>query len=806
MSSLPPRPRARVALSLLLLLAPTLVASHVGAGSMFGAYFETLRGYSAGNTWRPVVGDVDLDGRDDVVRLTGGSSGPATLLVRFGETTGRLAGIPVQIPIAGPIDVAEAWPCIDDLDGDGIPDIVIGASTRLFVVRGLGGRAFAPAVGWAEQCYGYVPVADLNEDGLPDYVCVDRPGEPDSVRFRFGAGGMTFVPGPAFELPGNVGSAHLADLNGDSRFDVLAGSNPQFAFLNSGGGGFVPVNSGGEGAPEGDFNGDGRVDLVRWDGVRLGNGDGTFQTPTPPGMDYQAVADLDEDGRLDLVGLQYVAPAMYVQVGLGNGDGTFGPPDTTRTGWFDVVSHGDFDQDGHQDLVFTKWDSGNEGYMFGRGSGGFRRGAYTFATGVAGYPHPGDLGPGAFPDLVIRGASTAAIGLLLSEGPAKYSAPLTYATLATPTTLDLGDLDGDGRDDVVVGYSSTAQLSVWLTRPDGTLGARMDQPAASATSWLRLADLDDNGTLDLVSSGGASWRPGNGDGTFGSPVAIPGAGSSLFDIADLDGNGTLDLVTSEASGVRTMLSTSPGVFPGYASHGGLPVAPTYVAIGHFDADTMPDVFVQADSVRVFAGAGGGALGPHASLGPGPGTTFRQVGDVNADGLTDLFGNGGGLSVGVSLGTGGRPDPTVGYGAVHFTATVQRGAIALADVDGNGALDLVAMDRDANVTVLLNQTIAPTVDVPAPASPPATRLAVRATPNPAAAGRVSLRLALASATPVEVQLFDLSGRRVAGAAVARPEGRDVVVSLAGTERLAPGLYLVLVRQGGEAASARVCVVR
>lgn len=817
-----------VSASLLVLtqvVAPTLLPMAASAGSLFGAYFETRYSYSTGNTWYPVVGDVDLDGRDDVVSIRTDETTFATLLVRFGEPDGGPAGVPLQLTLPTAMWF-DSWPCIDDIDGDGIPDVVIGAQSSLVVCRGLGGRAFAPPVVLPEPSYGYVPAGDLNGDAIPDYACVDNPGSaPDSVRIRFGNGNLAFAPGPAFRIQdGASNGVHLRDFNADGLLDVFVGADTTSTLLlNLGGGNFAPFDvAATRPFPAGDLDGNGFEDLVSDQGVLLNNGDGTFQASIPHGMGFpypQCTVDLDEDGRLDLVGVIVVSGVRYVRVMRGRGDGTFDPEVLHRTCYAsEVLSHGDFDQDGHQDLVLLRWDTYDEAYMFGKGNGGFRQLARTFPSGVSGPLAVGNLGPEPYPDIVIRGGATVAV--LTADGPASYAAPVTYAALGTMSSLAVGDLNGDGRDDVVAGYSSNPVLSVWLTQPGGALGSRVDTPIASGTQVLRLADLDGNGTLDLISrvvvsyfeDPNGTWRPGNGDGTFGAANWLPGHLGGEFEAVDLDRNGALDIVTGsgfptpvppDGLAFRVVLASSPGVFPTFVDYPGS--TGSFTGTGSFDADSLADVVVDADSVWVYPGIGSGVLGARRSLGRG-GSWLKGVGDLDGDGLTDLLGfRSLSYSVGVRLGSGGAAAPEAGYGPQRH-APLLSARYVLADVDGNGAQDAIVGDAPGNlVTLLLNLTNTPTVGVPPPASRPATRLAVRAGPNPAIS-RVSLALDLDGTTPVEVQLFDLSGRRLASESIARPAGRHVTLALGGTERLAPGLYLVRVRQGGEAATARVCVVR
>jgi hypothetical protein len=86
-----------------------------------------------------------------------------------------------------------------------------------------------------------------------------------------------------------------------------------------------------------DVNADGRLDLITANAgsadvsILLGNGDGTFQAqsriPVGPGPADVAVADLDDDGFLDLVTANSLAADVSIlSILLGNGDGTFGQP------------------------------------------------------------------------------------------------------------------------------------------------------------------------------------------------------------------------------------------------------------------------------------------------------------------------------------------------------------------------------------------------------------------------------------------------------------------------------------------------
>ena len=74
------------------------------------------------------------------------------------------------------------------------------------------------------------------------------------------------------------------------------------------------------------------------------------------------------------------------------------------------------------------------------------------------------------------------------------------------------------------------------------------------------------------------------------------------------------------------------------------------------------------------------------------------------------------------------------------------------------------------------------------------------------GTLAVRFALPSAAPASLELLDVAGRRVAAQDVGSQGAGEYTVSLGEGQRLAPGLYLVRLRQGTDSRVARVTVLQ
>ena len=313
-----------------------------------------------------------------------------------------------------------------------------------------------------------------------------------------------------------------------------------------------PVGTQTQAVAAGDFNSDGKVDLVvTLDSPQLslalltGTGTGSFNAPTffpnTSGFDSPAIAatDLNGDGRLDLVVMHTIAcftapcrAARSITILLGNGNGTFQTPSEIDVGTGPMaMAVVDLNRDGIKDVAIG---GGNTelSILLGVGNGTFvRQPVVTLVPG-------GDL-------------------------------------FSACNDIGVGDLNRDGIQDLVVPLGNGEGNAILIGNGNGTfqVRSRIQIDETSAPLHVAVADYNRDGLLDIARTMGDGTNGllqilrGNGDGTFQAPnrylVPPPSRGGIMIlagdwnadakpDIAFVEGGAgtpTIDVLTNTTGGV-----------------------------------------------------------------------------------------------------------------------------------------------------------------------------------------------------------------------------------------------------------------
>jgi hypothetical protein len=328
-----------------------------------------------------------------------------------------------------------------------------------------------------------VAAGDFNRDGKPDLAVADFEARV-TIFLGNGMGSFARAGGGA---AGQDASNPLVggDFNDDGKLDLAVGvstlmppSRYVTIHLGTGTGFFSSSNSFAVGvSPEsiglaaGDFNGDGKLDLVVTNGnsgnvsVFLGTGTGTFGAATNFAVGVAprsvAVADFNGDGKLDLAVAN--AGSNNVSILLGTGTGSFAAATNFAVGTGpNTVAVADFNRDGKQDLALANGSSNSVSILLGNGIGTFGS-AVDFPVGS----NPlsvvvGDFNGDGKLDLAVANAGSDNVSILLGTGAGSFVSPANFAMGDSPVSLAVGDFNGDGKLDMVTSNFASRDVSILL--------------------------------------------------------------------------------------------------------------------------------------------------------------------------------------------------------------------------------------------------------------------------------------------------------------------------------------------------------
>ncbi|MDP9039871.1 MAG: FG-GAP-like repeat-containing protein [Acidobacteriota bacterium] len=634
-------------------------ASPTNTGALTGFHVTTTLPIPAADGAGPIyTADLNRDGKTDLV-LNNQGSNVATVYLGNGDGS-------FQTPVRYAFDHHVHSLQLYDFDRDGQLDMLVegdGGGLEIFPGRRDGTFASTPVGafprgGAATGGGGHLAaVGDIDKDGVPDILVTT----PAGMSVLVGQPGLRFALKAIYNIGPGRATFVVADLDGDGNVDVA-------------------------------------VDSAEGVAVLRGNGDGSFQSSLAYAVGAPAlnavVATLRDaahnpNGYLDAA----VATGLnQAQVLTGDGTGAFvanaapvnaQPPACVGAGncalWSKLLA-GDFDGDGHADLLFSLTGlplpaAGTGGpaglaLAYGRGDGTFEAmqdvapSGTPMANNFAGESAVADVnGDGvddifsidaSFYDTLLGQRSRAfALGFNLAEDAGQ----LDNRDLDSFSQVAVGAISAHGPDAV---FQDDGNLIPFLNSGDGVHFTRMDalpNPPAESRYYentVLIADVDGDGHGDIVvpyhalgsdpanpSSGTPNllyiWY-GNGDGTFAQPTVLTlSRNFYLAQAADMDNDGLTDLVLSDGYVLGILYNNGSQSFGVTDAATGVTATQDFLAGQGINSISVADVNHDG-SLDVVVATGGPILSAPVVIGgrSQPAITLAANANGSAGGITVLL--------------------------------------------------------------------------------------------------------------------------------------------------------------------------
>ncbi len=333
------------------------------------------------------------------------------------------------------------------------------------------------------------------------------------------------------------------------------------------------------------------------------------QTPMSTGTntlpDWTTLADVNGDGKLDLITSLYSTDSVTVQ--LGNGDGTFQAATTTliAAGFGPAEVHAvSLRGNGTLDLIVGSYNHNEFAVLLGNGDGTFQNPVFYTAGSASSAPTSlttGDFNDDGNLDVAVANNEDNTISIFLGTGSGALNSlgsPINVGL--NPEAIRAGDFNNDGYSDLAVANHHDGTVTILLNNQNGTFTSSTISVGSGAGSGPQALAIHGSGSSLLLAVANSydntiSVMQSNGNGTFGTQTIVPvGNWPDDLSFTDFNNDGIPDLVVVNYNdGTVNIVLGNSGGGGGYSVTGTFAVGtgPYSAAVGDVDLDGTPDLLV-----------------------------------------------------------------------------------------------------------------------------------------------------------------------------------------------------------------------